>query len=100
MDWNTFLMAWGPALPIVLVLLKLHRDAIYSIIPKGFKAVLKVQELAEHNAAKRHKEHIKEMKRQARQLKALKRKASLKKKRQAAQGGTPATPVDKPYARK
>lgn len=58
MDWQTLAMAWGPAIPILCVLLKAHWDLVYKTMPNGFK---RLHEDIEHQCAdseRRHEEHM------------------------------------------
>lgn len=57
MDVQTWMMAWGPAIPILVVLLKLHYDAIHKILPRGFRNITNAMHEHEKNAERRAQEN-------------------------------------------
>lgn len=61
-DWLTVLVAWGPAAPMLLFFLHLHRDVINRVIPGGFKLIQSEMIRQGRESAKRHREHISETK--------------------------------------
>lgn len=58
MDWETWLMNWGPAAPLLLIFVKSHYDLVHKIIPQGLKAITTSTAKHERSARRRHAEHI------------------------------------------
>lgn len=58
MDWTQIVMAWGPSIPIVLFLLKVHRDFVYKIVPGHLRLIRKELHRQERRAAERHREFM------------------------------------------
>lgn len=58
MDWVTLATAWGPAVPILAVLLKAHWDLVYKIMPSNFRLVTTAIERSEKSQEDMHKEHL------------------------------------------
>lgn len=57
MDWQAFAMAWGPAIPILLVLVKILCDVVYKVVPDGFLSIQNTLDRLESKANKRHKRY-------------------------------------------
>lgn len=58
MDWTQLAVTWGPSIPIVLFLLKVHRDLVYKIVPHHLRILRKEVRRSERNAAQRHHEFM------------------------------------------
>jgi len=58
MDWGQFAMLWGPAVPLMAILIRAHWLLVYKTIPDGFRLMLRLQRHADRRAEMRHKEHI------------------------------------------
>lgn len=39
MDWEKFAIQWGPAVPFMLILVKILFDAVYKILPRNLRAM-------------------------------------------------------------
>lgn len=65
-------------IPAGLALLKMQRDLIYDIIPKGFKDHREELEAQGKKADQRHEQHIREQEKMLRVLIAMKSSASRK----------------------
>jgi hypothetical protein len=58
MSWEQFAMAWGPAIPLALVMLRAFSHLVYIVIPAGFTALERLHIEAEKRAELRHQEHM------------------------------------------
>lgn len=58
MDWMTLAAAWGPAFPVLFVLLKAHYDVIYKVFPNGIREIKNAIQDGNRKSAARHREHI------------------------------------------
>lgn len=58
MDWQTFAMAWGPAIPILLVMLAAHRYVVFKLFPESIRALKKAMKEESLRADRRHKGHM------------------------------------------
>jgi hypothetical protein len=57
MDWDKFAMTWGPAAPVIVFMGKLLWDAVYKIIPRGFRSIRRAMAASEEASETRHSEH-------------------------------------------
>lgn len=81
MDWQTLAMAWGPAIPILMVLLKAHWDLVYKTMPAGFK---RLHEDIEHQCEDSERRHTEHMRLQKKLLRAIQESACRMSKRKPA----------------
>lgn len=68
MSWSDAMIAWGPAYPLIAILLMAHCHAVYYVIPRGFRALEKAASGHEDSAAKRGRITVKKIKRIAKRL--------------------------------
>ena len=58
MDWSSLALAWGPAIPILVVMLKAHHDVIYKVFPNAIKEIRREIKEGAKRADRRHREHV------------------------------------------
>lgn len=61
MEWDKFLFAWGPALPLLWIFFHFHKSALEAVLTK---AVLPIQQSLEAQTSRgdeRHEEHLVEL---------------------------------------
>jgi len=80
MDFQTWAMAWGPAIPLLVVLLKLHYDAIHKVIPRGFRNITDAMDEHETNAARRSKSNDKGLRSLRKEVHKLRRERRKRRK--------------------
>lgn len=68
MDMWELAKFWGPAIPILVVLLKAHHDLVYRSIPEALKSIKSEVRESEARAVLRHDEHMKVMDKIARAI--------------------------------
>jgi Na+/phosphate symporter len=92
-------MAWGPALPLICILLKLHRDAIYKILPRGFRTMRDAIDDHEVQAERRHGESKKEMRSLKKEIHKLRRLRRKERKKQLAESAYAMNAKHGPHAK-
>lgn len=58
MDWIQLLSAWGPAAPLLYILLKAHNDVVYTVFPKAVEDIMKAIKAGNDKAERRHRDHL------------------------------------------
>jgi len=58
MDWTQMAMGWGPAIPLVLYFLHMHRQLVEVQIPRAIEMLTSELKHGLDRAEQRHQEHL------------------------------------------